>query len=126
MGTINYKFTKAERLLRKREFDRVFDEGKVFKNKFITLYVAPGAQKCSRLGLIVSKKIGNAVCRNRVKRLLREVFRLNKNMLVINVDIVIIPRNTFLPSLKLSDIDIGFKKAILQINKNFTNEVHHH
>lgn len=126
MGTINYKFTKAERLLRKKEFDRVFSEGKVFKNKILVLYVALGVRKCSRLGLVVSKKIGNAVCRNRVKRLLREVFRLNKNMLTINVDIVIIPRNTFSPSLKLADIDAGFKKIIHQINKSFANEIHHH
>lgn len=126
MDTIHYTFTKAERLLRKKEFDKVFDEGKVFKNKFLVLYVAPGAQKCSRMGLVVSKKIGNAVRRNRVKRLLREVFRLNKNRLTIPVDIVIIPRNTFTPSLKLFDISAGFQQAIHQINKNFANEIHHH
>lgn len=125
MDTIRYTFTKAERLLRKKEFDKVFDEGKVFKNKFLVLYVAPGAQKCSRMGLVVSKKIGNAVRRNRVKRLLREVFRLNKNRLTVPVDIVIIPRNTFTSSLKLFDISAGFQQAIHQINKNFANEIHH-
>src|SRR3990167_4720480 len=126
METIHYTFTKAERLLRKKEFDKVFDEGKVFKNKFLVLYVAPGAQKCSRMGLVVIKKIGNAVRRNRVKRLLREVFRLNKNRLTVPVDIVIIPRNTFTSSLKLFDINAGFQQAIHQINKNFANEIHHH
>ncbi|WP_295100470.1 ribonuclease P protein component [uncultured Candidatus Kuenenia sp.] len=125
MDTIRYTFTKAERLLRKKEFDKVFDEGKVFKNKFLVLYVAPGVQKCSRMGLVVSKKIGNAVRRNRVKRLLREVFRLNKNRLTVPVDIVIIPRNTFTSSLKLFDISAGFQQAIHQINKNFANEIHH-
>lgn len=125
MDTIRYTFTKAERLLRKKEFDKVFDEGTVFKNKFLVLYVAPGVQKCSRMGLVVSKKIGNAVRRNRVKRLLREVFRLNKNRLTVPVDIVIIPRNTFTSSLKLFDISAGFQQAIHQINKNFANEIHH-
>lgn len=112
----NFRFTKAEHLTRKKEFERVFHEGRVFKNTLMVLYAAPNEHQNSRLGLVVSRKVGNAVQRNRVKRLLRECYRLNKHLLTSHVDIIAIPRQPFSPDLKLSDIEDGFKKLLLQIN----------
>ncbi len=117
---------KTEHLTRKKEFERVFDEGKVFKNTGVVLYVIPNDFLHSRLGLVVSKKVGNAPRRNRAKRLLREAYRLNKHLLKTHVDIIAIPRHPFSSDLKLSDIEGGFKKLLLQINETFTHEVHHH
>ncbi|MBI2471998.1 MAG: ribonuclease P protein component [Planctomycetes bacterium] len=121
---MDFQFTKAERLTRKKEFERVFEEGKVLKNDKVVFYVAPNDFQQSRLGLVVSKKVGNAVRRNRAKRLLREAYRLNKHLLKMHVDIIAIPRHPFSSDLKLSEVEGGFEKLLLQINETFTHEVH--
>ena len=92
---MNFRFTKAEHLTLKKEFEKVFHEGKTFKDANIVLYVTGNGLQYSRLGLVVSKKVGNAVRRNRAKRLLREVYRLNKHSLRPHVDIIAIPRHPF-------------------------------
>ncbi len=119
LHSMDFRFTKAEHLTLNREFERVFGEGKVFKSDTLVLYVILNDIRHSRLGLVVSKKVGNAVRRNRVKRLLREVYRLNKHMLTVPVDIIAIPRHSFSSDLKLSDIEEGFRDLILKINKEF-------
>src|SRR3990172_8259682 len=122
---MDFQFTKAEHLTRKKEFERVFDEGKVFKNNEVVLYVIPNDFLHSRLGLVVSKKLGNIQCSNHTKRLLREAYRLNKHLLKTHVDIIAIPRHPFSSDLKLSDVEDGFKKLLLQINEIFIHEIHH-
>jgi len=117
---MDFQFTKAERLTRKKEFERVFNEGTVFKNNEVVLYVIPNDFQYSRLGLVVSKKVGNSPRRNRAKRLLREAYRLNKHLLKTHVDIIAIPRHPFSSDLKLSDIEEEFKKLLLQINRTFS------
>lgn len=117
---MDFQFTKAEHLTRKKEFERVFNEGKVLKNDKIVFYVTPNDFQHSRLGLVVSKKVGNAVRRNRAKRLLREAYRLNKHLLKTYVDIIAIPRHHFSSDLKLSDIEDGFKNLLIKISETFT------
>jgi ribonuclease P protein component len=112
---MDFKFTRQERLTKKKEFEKVFQEGKVIKDGRIVLYVMPNSLGVSRLGLVVSRKVGNAVRRNRVKRLIREVYRLNKHLLKSSVDIVAIPRYSLPPDVKLSHIESGFKKLLAQI-----------
>ena len=123
---MNFRFTKAERLTLKKEFERVFQDGKVFKDEKVVLYVAVNRLPYSRLGLVVSKKVGNAVRRNRAKRLLREVYRLNKHLLTAHIDMIAIPRHPFSSDLKRADIENGFKKLLLKINEAFADEAHHH
>lgn len=123
---MNLRFTKAERLTLQKEFERVFQEGKVFKDAKVVLYVAANGLPHSRLGLVVSKKVGNAVRRNRAKRLLREVYRLNKHLLAVHIDMIAIPRQPFSSDLKRSDVEQGFKKLLLRINEAFAHDVYHH
>jgi ribonuclease P protein component len=87
------RFDKGRRLRQRGEFQQVFDTGVRQRGRFFTILVAPGRATCSRLGIVASKKLGNAVRRNRAKRLIREVFRRASNSgPAVRVDMVVIPR----------------------------------
>jgi len=62
-------------LTKRRDFRIVFKEGVSLSSQYLVIYARPNELNCNRLGLSVSKKIGNAVIRNRIKRLLREALR---------------------------------------------------
>lgn len=91
------KFRKENRLLKKRDFDAVFDNRCVVRDGQLSIYNRPNGLGYSRAGLMVSRKVGGAVRRNRVKRLLRETFRLNRAELPAGFDFI------FLPSARFSD-----------------------
>jgi ribonuclease P protein component len=87
------RFGKARRLTRRAEFQRVFDTGQRGHGRFMTLLIAPNSCGRDRLGIVASKKLGDAVRRNRAKRLIREVFRQNHPLSgPQGVDVVVIPR----------------------------------
>ena len=109
----------CERLSTKREFDRVFREGRTFRYGEIVVKAAPNGLPFKRLGLSVGRRHGNAVRRNRMKRLIREAFRLNKACLSVSCDLVVIPRAGW-RSLRLDAIEPVFKKALDDIERAFT------
>jgi len=113
---MDQRFTKKERLLKRKEFQKVFDEGKVFSNDQTTVYALLNDDPVSRLGLVVGRKFGNSPKRNRFKRIFREAYRLNKGILSMGVDIIIIPRSG-LTDLSLGAIEDKFKKVLSQINE---------
>lgn len=81
---------KSDRILNRKDFLRIGAEGKRLRTEhFIVLYRKNDLGFC-RLGITVSKKIGGAVKRNRVKRILREFFRLNREKFSISSDLVFI------------------------------------
>lgn len=85
--------SKRGRLSRSAEFDRVFRQGRSIANRVLVLYAFPRAEEGEpRLGLSVSKRVGGAVERNHVKRLLREAFALECSGLPDGVDIVVVAR----------------------------------
>lgn len=83
------RFTKAERLLKSRDFRRVYEQGQRYHCSLFTIFALQNAQTHSRLGVTVTKHIGRAVVRNRCKRLVREVFRRNKWRLPEKLDLVV-------------------------------------
>ncbi|RAL21300.1 ribonuclease P protein component [Lujinxingia litoralis] len=81
---------KSERLLKRSDFLRTRRRGRRHEGRWVVVYSAPNALGHPRLGATVSKKVGNAVCRNRWKRRLREIFRRNKSQFGNHHDTVII------------------------------------
>ena len=103
-----YAFSRAERLTRKVEFDRVCKEGRAYRAAEVSILALPNSTPRSRLGLVVGRRMGGAPTRNRMKRLIREGFRLNKHLLTVGHDFVVFPRAW--TDLRLAAIEPHFRK----------------
>jgi len=73
-------FKKGDRLLQRSDFIRLSKDGKRFKNQHFIAYVHRNQLNRCRLGITVTRKVGNAAKRNRIKRLAREYFRQNRQI----------------------------------------------
>ena len=92
-------FPPAHRLRTRWEFAACFDAGRRYHGKAFLLFVLPRQDRDApwRLGMAISKKVGNAVVRNRVKRVLRECFRLGAPSVVSALDIVVVAKKSLNP-----------------------------
>jgi ribonuclease P protein component len=88
----HFSLSKQERLRSSKDFRLALRYGNRLHTEHFTVILRPNALPTSRLGVTVSKKVGNAVKRNRVKRYLREFFRLHKHKLPVSHDLVIIAK----------------------------------
>lgn len=82
----------TDSLKRNYEFRRVYQKGKSSAVPSLAVYFRRNGGRDNRLGLTVSNKIGNAVVRNRIRRRLREIYRLNEPSLRRGIDIVVVGR----------------------------------
>jgi ribonuclease P protein component len=87
-----FGITPRQRLRSSRDFAAVYDGKQRAGDEHVLLFGRLGGSGVTRFGLSVSKKHGNAVRRGRLKRLLREAFRLEQHRLPADIDLVIIPR----------------------------------
>ena len=85
-------FTKADRLLKSEEYRILSKRGKRLYSDYLIFVYRKNQFSRSRLGITVSKKVGKAVNRNRIKRIIREYFRLNRCILPGWLDINIIAK----------------------------------
>ncbi len=79
-------------LKRSSEFMRVFKRGRFFAGKYLVLYVVKNNLNLNRLGISVGKKVGKSVRRNRVRRLIRENYRLYEGLIKKGIDLVFVAR----------------------------------
>jgi ribonuclease P protein component len=79
--------------MKNKDFQIVYKKGKSYVNKYLIMYVLNNKEEENRLGISVSKKVGNSVVRHRITRLVRESYRLQKDKFQTGYDIVVIARS---------------------------------
>lgn len=89
---IRFRLCKQGILRKNKHFQIVYKTGKSYSNKMLVLYVMPKSDSLRRVGFAAGKRLGNAVIRNRVKRLLREAYRLHQHRLMNGVDLLLVGR----------------------------------
>lgn len=82
----------TESLKKNEDFRKVYRTGKSYANKYLVMYIRRNSTDKNRLGISVSKKVGNSVIRNRLTRLVRESYRLSEDCILKGFDIVIVVR----------------------------------
>lgn len=113
-----YKLPKGRILRRKSDFQRVHRFGKSYANRYLVLYVFSATGPGDKVGFAAGKKLGNAVTRNRVKRLMRECYRLNQDKLIPGHVLLLVGRKAAttekFQTVEKAFLNLGRKAKILQ------------
>ena len=88
---MTHRFLKTERLRRKADIDACYRSGRRVNGRFLRIHVRPTDLTVARLAISVPGRLCDAVRRNRWKRLVREVFRLNKEAIGVGLDLIVVP-----------------------------------
>src|SRR5687767_5709678 len=110
---LGFCLPKEARLLKRADFLRVYEQGKRFEGRFMTVFILPAKQDRHRVGITATKKaIGKAHDRNRAKRLLRESFRLSRNELE-----MIEPRYDWVLNARRSILQVKLEKPLAEFKQ---------
>ena len=91
MRIVSRKEDAILRVLKKNEeFERVFKRGKWFRSEFLILYVNTNGEETNRIGIAVGKKVAKSVKRHRIKRLIKEAYRLHEAEWQVRYDMVVL------------------------------------
>ena len=85
-------YANSESLKNTQQFNHVYKNGKHYANKYLVMYVLENDSSINRVGISVSKKVGNSVVRHRLTRLVRESYRLHEEIFNSGLDIVVVVR----------------------------------
>lgn len=107
-----YTFSKDDRILKRPEFLRLSRCGNKIQNRHFLIFYAPGRENRTRLGVTITKRVGNAVTRNRLRRLARECFRKGRHRFKGTWDISLIAKTT--------SADLPAQRVINSIEELFT------
>ena len=102
----------SESLKKYRDFQRVYENGRSYANKYLVMYILRQDTQKNRIGISVSKKVGNSVVRHRITRLIRESYRLNEEEFDDGLDIVVVAR----PGAKEKDF-FKIESALLHLGR---------
>lgn len=116
----SFRFRPEEHIRRTKDFRRVYDHRRSVSDHWLVVYGLENGLPHSRLGLSVSKKFGNAVHRNLLRRLYREAFRLTRNYLPVGIDLVLIPRRPDEPTLAV--LMQSLNKLVISVAKKLAND----
>ncbi|WP_072524362.1 ribonuclease P protein component [Clostridium sp. Marseille-P3244] len=84
----------SESLKKTKDFQNVYNKGKSFANSYLVMYVLDNGLDKNKIGISVSKKVGNSVVRHRLTRLIRESYRLSEEHFQSGYDIIVIARKS--------------------------------
>ena len=84
----------SESLKKNDQFRSVYKNGRSYANRYLVMYIMENGLDRNRIGISVSKKVGNSVVRHRITRLIRESYRLHEDIFNSGLDIVIIARQS--------------------------------
>jgi ribonuclease P protein component len=114
------RFPKSVRLRRQSEFDRVYDGNVFAADDVLVIRARRNQRNVSRLGLSVSRKVGNAVVRNRWKRLIREAFRKQRLELPGGMDLVVRPKKGATCDYRSIERSLG--RLAIRLEKNLSRQ----
>ena len=117
----SFRFRPHEHLRRPADFKRVYERRRSASDECVIVYACPNGLSHLRLGLSVSRKVGQAVARNRLRRLYREAFRLSRQALPVGIDLVLIPRKSEAPPLE--ELKQSLVRLVKQVARKLTPRV---
>ena len=113
-----FNLPKRRILKKNKDFQKVYRYGRSYANRYLVLYVFAANGLEGRVGFAAGKKLGNAVMRNRVKRLLRESYRLNQSLLLPEYDLLLVGRKAAVDMkyaiVEKAFLNLGRKAGILR------------
>lgn len=101
------RFRRRDRLKKRYEFRQVQLNGRRIHTAHFLIVIRPNASSNTRLGITVTKKVGSAVHRNRIKRVVREVFRRNRGLFPVGHDVVLIA--------KRDAVDVDYESLLAEL-----------
>lgn len=104
-----------------KDFMRTYKKGRFSANKMLTVYFFPNKSPYNRIGITTSKKIGNAVQRNRAKRIIRAAYRNTEKLFPIGFDIIFVARPD-ITTVKSTNIENFIRhRVLIEMNKPFNS-----
>ena len=93
---VSQSLSRSQRITRSREIQEAYDQANKYHGRFMVMWLRSADNACLRLGVVASRRVGNAVQRARAKRRMREVYRRQRGSLRGKVDVVLVARQAIL------------------------------